>query len=104
MIEALLAALLFLSDFSDHVSCVVQGYVFRQIEADAVDFTRADTCTGVRFSSAGHSLVLYSPHVWVEVIVPAESGHRRFAYRWQATVAHIGAETVPIRWGYVERG
>lgn len=105
MLAAVLTvALLFGSVFADPVSCVVQGYVFRMTERDPVVFSRADLCEGVRVESAGPTLVLHSPSHWVAVIVPPDHGQRRFMYRWQSGLAHIGAETVPIEWGDVERG
>lgn len=101
---ALLLALLITTWFDDHVSCTVQGHVYRMSEADPLDFRRADSCDGVRYEKEGESLVLYSPSIWVRVIVPAEYGWRRFQYRWGANLAHVGVETVPIEWGYTEKG
>lgn len=90
--------------FEDHVSCTVQGYVYKMDEPDTVEFTRADSCTGVRVTSDDRQLVIYSPNVWVRVLIPADYGHRRFQYRWGASLAHLGAETVPIEWGYTAKG
>lgn len=99
-----LLALLIVSDFHDAVSCTVQGHVYRMSEQDTLEWARADSCEGVRSEKDGSSLVLYSPTHWVRVIVPAEYGHRRFMYRWGANLAHLGTDTIPIEWGYVEKG
>lgn len=90
--------------FDDHVSCTVQGYVYRMAKADVVDFTRADSCTGVRITSDDRQLVMYSPKIWVRVLIPADYGHRRFQYRWGSDLAHLGAETVEIKWGRTGKG
>lgn len=90
--------------FDDQVSCTVQGYVLKMHDADAVAWTRVDTCTGVQVEEDGNALVLHSPAIWVTVIIPAEYGHRRFQYRWGAYWAHVGPETVPVVWGVIEKG
>lgn len=97
-------ALLFSSAFYDGGSCTVQGYVFRDTTSEIVSFSRADSCTDVRFEKDHQSIILYSPHVWVQVIIPIENGNRRLLYRWGSELAHLGPETIPIYWGYVERG
>ncbi len=96
------AVMLFVSDFNDTVSCVVQGYVYRLSVAEPLEFSRADSCSGVKVERDAQSLTLYSPHIWVNIIVPADKGHRRFQYRWGANVAHIGTDTVPVYWGRVQ--
>lgn len=104
MIGVLLAAMLFASDFHDTVSCSVQGHVYKMHEADPIEFKRSDSCAGIRYELAQDEMVLYSPYIWVRIVVPAEYGHRRMLYRWGAKVAHIGPDTVPIYWGWVEKG
>ena len=90
--------------FTDTVSCAVQGHVYKSTTEEVITFARADSCQGVRVSSDETKLVLYSPHAWVVVPIQAEKGHRRFMYRWGAEVAHVESETVPITWGWTERG
>ena len=102
--SALLAAILFVSAFSDVSSCTVQGHVSREHEADGLLFSRADQCEGIRHEQDYDSLVIYSPYIWVLVLVPAEAGHRRFMYRWGAQFASVGTIPVPIVWGYVGKG
>lgn len=96
--------LFFSSAFYDGGSCTVQAYVYRDSRSESVSFARADACQGVRVEKDFQSVILYSPHVWVQVIIPVDKGHRRFMYRWGSEVAHLGPETVPIAWGYVEKG
>lgn len=97
-------ALLFSSAFYDGGSCTVQAFVFRDTTSETVSFSRADSCTDVRVERDHQSVILYSPHVWVQVVIPVENGHRRFSYRWGSQFAHLGPETIPISWGYVEKG
>ena len=90
--------------FTDTVSCSVQGHVYKAKPEEVIAFARADSCQGIRVSSDEAKLVLYSPHVWVVVPIGVDKGHRRFIYRWGSEVAHVESETVPVTWGWTERG
>lgn len=100
----LLLAMLFSTAFTDRAHCTIQGYVSRFNEVDNVTFDRADSCVEVRAKADGNAITMYSPAIWVTVIIPPEHGHRRFMYRWGSEFAHIGPDTVPIAAGYVEQG
>lgn len=104
MISLLLAFLLGMAVFTDFTECTVQGYVFLDNADETVDFKRADTCSGVRDTSGGSSLVLYSPNVWVKVSIPVDKGQRIFQYHWRSALAHLGPATIPIEWGYAAKG
>ena len=90
--------------FTDSVSCTVQGKVYKLTAEEIVTFAPGSTCTGLRVSADDRQLVIYSPYHWVTVPIGIEKGWRMFQYRWGAEVAHLGAETVPVRWRPVERG
>lgn len=99
-----LIALLLISTFHDVDTCTIQGYVLRMAEVDVLEFNRADVCPSVRTQVDQNALMLFSPNVWVSVVIPPEHGHRRFMYRWGSNLAHLGPDTIPVQWGYVEKG
>ncbi len=89
--------------FYDVSSCSVQGYAVRVHERDAVVFTRIDSCQGVHHDPDGASLVLYSPTMWVRILIPPDQRRRRVLYHWGSKMAHIESESAPIEWGHVEK-
>ena len=111
VVAPLVLVLLLTSGFRDPVTCTVQGYVIHETKEHAVDYQSGlanakdgeTNCVGVRATGDDRQLVLYSPNVWVTIQIAPEPGYRVFRYRWTADVAHVGAETVPIYWGYTER-
>jgi hypothetical protein len=89
--------------FTDVVSCYVLGYVYAT-PGDALDFRRADTCTGVRHELLDEKLVLYSPTHWVEVDLPTAGGYHKFWYRWGTETAYVGAQSIAVTWGRTIKG
>lgn len=105
MTTLLLVAMLFTTAYHDVVSCTVQGTVWKLGATEPLDFRRADSCVGVKVTFDEKQLVMYSPNIWVAVVIPPEYGHRPFQYRWMSEYVHIGRDTFPITgWGYVEKG
>lgn len=100
----MIALLLLALAFSDYVDCTIQAKLYKLDHADVIDFQRADSCTGVRTTTDDTRIVLYSPHAWVAIPIPADKGWRRFQYRWGAHVAHLDAATIEVTWGYVAKG
>ena len=100
----LVMALMLAFGFYDVSSCSVQGYAVRVRESDAVTFTRVDSCQGVQHDPEGASLVLYSPTIWVRILIPPDQHRRRVQYHWGSKMAHIGPDSTPIEWGHIEKG
>ena len=100
----LLLAMLISMAFNDHVSCTVQGYVYRGSDQEPVSFTRVDGCTGVQVEEDQNAIVMHSPTIYGVVLIPPDKGHRRFQYRWGADHAYVESQGLAVAWGYLERG
>ena len=89
-------ALIVLTGFADHVSCVVQGHVQRLAFEDDVSFERVDLCPGVRAQGDLNAVVIYGPGAVATVVVPPDAHSRRFQYRWGAPHAYVGDQRLPV--------
>lgn len=89
--------------FADRSSCVVQGYVY-VMPGETADFRRADSCPDVRTEIRDNALLLYSPRVWVLIVLPVQGGHQRFVYHWGSALAHIGPQEWPVSYGPIQKG
>jgi hypothetical protein len=89
--------------FTDSISCAVQGVVEAQPGHHLV-FTRVDTCLSISQRIEQNKVLLWSPHRWAVVTLPAGALQGRLSYRWGAPVAYLEQEAIPVTWGLLLRG
>jgi len=89
--------------FSDSVSCAIQGYVDAN-PGGAPVFTRVDSCLGISERIEDNALVLWSPHRWAVVALPARGTHIRLEYQWGSPSAYLDEQALPVAWGRLALG
>lgn len=89
--------------FSDSISCEVQGYVNAD-PGQVPIFTRVDTCLSINQRIEDNALVLWSPHRWAVIALPANGTQVRLVYHWGSPTAYVDQEPLPVTWGLLLRG
>jgi hypothetical protein len=83
---------------ADPVTCRVQGYIY-VMPGVPPDFTKADSCMGVRWriDIENHALIFWSPMSMVTIPLPERTdGQMMLQYQWRKGTAQIGGRTQAV--------